>query len=195
MSLALAAVTGILFAAGTWLLLQRRLTRIIIGIGLLGHGANLLLVTSGGRAGNPGHRRISWEPRRIFRPLPQALALTAIVITFGVTAFLLALGYRSWQISRDDKVEDDLEDRMVARRNELDGPEGPVDDGDPDTNEFEAEGTRNDEYSASRHSGCCPDFRGRPVDTRWYPARTATPRHHRCFVSHGGRLHHRAHSR
>ena len=73
-------------------------------------------------------------------PLPQALALTAIVITFGVTAFLLALGYRSWQISRDDKVEDDLEDRMVARRNELDGPEGPVDDGDPDTNEFEAEG-------------------------------------------------------
>ena len=53
MSLALAAVTGILFAAGTWLLLQRRLTRIIIGIGLLGHGANLLLVTSGGRAGNP----------------------------------------------------------------------------------------------------------------------------------------------
>ena len=45
MSLALAAVTGILFAAGTWLLLQRRLTRIIIGIGLLGHGANLLLVT------------------------------------------------------------------------------------------------------------------------------------------------------
>ena len=68
MSLALAAVTGILFAAGTWLLLQRRLTRIIIGIGLLGHGANLLLVTSGGRAGNPGHRRIGWEPRRIFRP-------------------------------------------------------------------------------------------------------------------------------
>ena len=141
MRCALAAVTGILFAAGTWLLLQRRLTRIIIGIGLLGHGANLLLVTSGGRAGNPpvidGSAGI---PAEYSDPLPQALALTAIVITFGVTAFLLALGYRSWQISRDDKVEDDLEDRMVARRNELDGPEGPVDDGDPDTNEFEAEG-------------------------------------------------------
>ena len=83
MSLALAAVTGILFAAGTWLLLQRRLTRIIIGIGLLGHGANLLLVTSGGRATRSSTDQP--EPRRIFRPLPQALALTAIVITFGVT--------------------------------------------------------------------------------------------------------------
>jgi len=141
MSLALAAVTAILFAAGTWLLMQRRLTRIIIGIGLLGHGANLLLVTSGGRAGNPPVIDGSvGSPAEYSDPLPQALALTAIVITFGVTAFLLALGYRSWQINRDDKVEDDLEDRMVARRNELDGPEGPVDDGDPDTNEFEAEG-------------------------------------------------------
>jgi multicomponent Na+:H+ antiporter subunit C len=51
MSLLLAVVAAVLFAAGTWLLLQRRLTRIVIGIGLLGHGANLLLVTSGGRAG------------------------------------------------------------------------------------------------------------------------------------------------
>ena len=140
MSLALAAVTAILFAAGTWLLLQRRLTRIIIGIGLLGHGANLLLVTSGGRAGSPPVIDGSaGSPTEYSDPLPQALALTAIVITFGVTAFLLALGYRSWQINRDDKVEDDLEDRMVARLNELDGPEGPIDDGDPDTNEFEVE--------------------------------------------------------
>ena len=140
MSLALAAVTAILFAAGTWLLLQRRLTRIIIGIGLLGHGANLLLVTSGGRAGSPPVIDGSaGSPAEYSDPLPQALALTAIVITFGVTAFLLALGYRSWQINRDDKVEDDLEDRMVARLNELDGPEAPVDDGDPDTNEFEVE--------------------------------------------------------
>ena len=140
MSLALAAVTAILFAAGTWLLLQRRLTRIIIGIGLLGHGANLLLVTSGGRAGSPPVIDGSaGSPAEYSDPLPQALALTAIVITFGVTAFLLALGYRSWQINRDDKVEDDLEDRMVTRLNELDGPEGPIDDGDPDTNEFEVE--------------------------------------------------------
>ena len=47
-------------------------------------------------------------------PLPQALALTTIVITFGVTAFLLALAYRSWLLTRDDEVEDDVDDRAVA---------------------------------------------------------------------------------
>ena len=59
-------------------------------------------------------------------PLPQALALTAIVITFGVTAFLLALGFRSWQIDRDDQVEDDIEDRFVARLEQR-AAEGSVD--------------------------------------------------------------------
>ncbi|MGA0970874.1 MAG: Na(+)/H(+) antiporter subunit C [Ilumatobacteraceae bacterium] len=138
MSLLLAVVVAVLFAAGTWLLLQRRLTRIVIGIGLLGHGANLLLVTSGGRAGrSPVLDDTVGDPAQYSDPLPQALALTAIVITFGVTAFLLALGYRSWQINRDDKVEDDIEDRLVSRRHRTDGPEGPIDDGDPDTSEFE----------------------------------------------------------
>ena len=47
-------------------------------------------------------------------PLPQALALTAIVITFGVTAFLLAMAYRSWQLTHDDVVADDREDRLIA---------------------------------------------------------------------------------
>ena len=51
-------------------------------------------------------------------PLPQALALTAIVISFGITAFLLALAYRSWVLHRDDEVEDDLEDRRIARLGE-----------------------------------------------------------------------------
>jgi multicomponent Na+:H+ antiporter subunit C len=47
-------------------------------------------------------------------PLPQALALTAIVITFGVTTLLLALAYRSWLLTRDDEVQDDVGDRAVA---------------------------------------------------------------------------------
>jgi multicomponent Na+:H+ antiporter subunit C len=47
--------------------------------------------------------------------MPQALALTAIVITFGVTILLLALGYRSWLLTRDDEVQDDVGDRAVAR--------------------------------------------------------------------------------
>ena len=42
------------------------------------------------------------------------------MITFGVTAFLLALGYRSWRITHDDVVEDDVEDRFIARRRDGD---------------------------------------------------------------------------
>ena len=49
-------------------------------------------------------------------PLEQALILTAIVITFGITAFLLALAYRSWTEQGSDEVEDDIEDLRIARR-------------------------------------------------------------------------------
>lgn len=130
MTLLIAAVAGLLFACGTWLLMQRRLSRIIIGVGLLGHGANLLLVTSGGRGGRPPI--IDGSPLGDYAdPLPQALALTAIVITFGVTAFLLALGYRSWQLTGDDRVEDDVEDRMVERR-QADHAEAEHPEFDPD---------------------------------------------------------------
>jgi multicomponent Na+:H+ antiporter subunit C len=140
MSVLVALVVGLLFACGAWLLMQRRLTRIIIGLGLLGHGANLLLVTAGGNRGRPPiiDERGSVG---VADPVPQALVLTAIVISFGVTAFLLALGYRSWQITADDMVEDDIEDRAVARRASQDGPEGPVDDGDPTTDQLGREGT------------------------------------------------------
>ncbi len=111
----MAGVAAILFGCGTWLLMQRRLTRIIIGIGLLGHGANLLLVTSGGIGGRAPI--IGADEEGFYAdPLPQALALTAIVITFGVTAFLLALLFRSCHITRDVRHEDDLEDRLVSLR-------------------------------------------------------------------------------
>ena len=114
MTILTAAVIAVLFGCGTWLLMQRRLTRIIIGVGLLGHGANMLLVTAGGRGGRAPI--IDGSPITDYSdPLPQALALTAIVITFGVTAFLLALGYRSFQLTGDDQVEDDVEDRMIER--------------------------------------------------------------------------------
>ena len=49
-------------------------------------------------------------------PLPQALILTAIVITFGISAFLLAMIYRSWRLARNEVVGDDEEDRRVAGR-------------------------------------------------------------------------------
>lgn len=122
MSLVLAISTAMLFSLGTWLLLQRRLTRIIIGLGLIGHGANLLLLLSGQERGvAPFIGQI--DGRTVADPMPQALALTAIVIAFGVSAFLLALAYRSWQLTGDDLVEDDLEDRRIASTRVLDDEE------------------------------------------------------------------------
>ena len=113
MSLVLALATALLFSLGTWLVLQRRLSRLIIGLGLLGHGANLLLMLSGDRRGVAPIVG-STDGQRVADPMPQALALTAIVIAFGVSAFLLALAYRSWQLTGDDLVEDDIEDRRIA---------------------------------------------------------------------------------
>lgn len=117
MILGLAFVIGVLYAGGTYLLLQRTLTRIVLGLAVLGHGANLLLLVAGGRAGEaPLVDGQAASPETSADPLPQAMALTAIVITFGIIAFLLTLAYRSWTITHDDQVEDDVEDRRIARR-------------------------------------------------------------------------------
>ena len=48
-------------------------------------------------------------------PLPQALVLTAIVISLGTTAFVLAMAYRSWQLTGHDDVQDDVEDPAIRR--------------------------------------------------------------------------------
>lgn len=127
MSVLLAATAAALFSLGTWLLLQRRLTRIVIGIGLIGHGTNILLITSGGGGGIPPVIG-KGDPGDFSDPLPQALALTAIVITFGVTAFLLAMAYRSWQLTHDDVVADDLEDRLIAARQRTDSDVADVEE-------------------------------------------------------------------
>lgn len=115
----LALVTGVLYTVGVYLLLQRTLTRVVIGLGLLGHGANLLLLQAGGPAGGVPFTGADGGPAGTVGgtadPLPQAMVLTAIVITFGVSAFLLALAYRSWLLTGQDEVQDDVEDRRVAR--------------------------------------------------------------------------------
>jgi multicomponent Na+:H+ antiporter subunit C len=115
-TLVMALTVGMLYAAGTYLLLQRTLTRIVIGLALMGHGANLLLLMGGGMPGPPPLIGPDGPPAGAADPLPQALALTAIVITFGIMAFLLALAYRAWSITGNDEVEDDLEDRRLAER-------------------------------------------------------------------------------
>jgi multicomponent Na+:H+ antiporter subunit C len=111
MSVVLAFSAAVLFGLGTWLLLQRRLSRLIIGLSLIGHGANILLLISAGRRGRPVFVGAEGP---LADPLPQALALTAIVITFGVVAFLLSLAWKRYELTGDDLVEDDVEDRRIA---------------------------------------------------------------------------------
>lgn len=114
-SVVMALIIGILFATGVYLLLQRALTRVLIGLTLITHGANVLLLVAGGRAGPPAFVSSDGSlPVAVVDPLPQAMALTAIVISFAVSALLLALAYRSFLLTRDDAVQDDPEDRRIA---------------------------------------------------------------------------------
>ncbi len=128
----MALVVGGLFAIGFYLMLQRSLMRIVLGFILLGHGTNLLLLVAGGTPGRPPVPTGTTEASaRTADPLPQAMALTAIVITFGLTAFLMALAYRFWRLSGHDEVHDDVEDRLIgtARERADAGPESGRDEG------------------------------------------------------------------
>lgn len=110
------AVAG-LVAAGTFLVTSRSLSRIVLGFALLGHAAVLALLAAGGPVGSPPIVDGVPSPD-LANPLPQALSLTAIVITFGLTLFVLALARRQQMITGDDLVEDDVEDRRIATTEE-----------------------------------------------------------------------------
>ncbi|WP_100812583.1 Na(+)/H(+) antiporter subunit C [Microbacterium sp. BR1] len=114
-SLTLIIVMGALFACGVYAMLERSLTRVLIGFLLLGNAANLLLLIVMGRPGIAPFFG-SGETSEMSDPLPQALTLTAIVITFAISAFLLALIYRSWQLGQADTVMDDEEDVALRER-------------------------------------------------------------------------------
>ncbi len=110
-----AVLAGVLIAVGVAQLLQRTLTRIVIGVALIGQGANLVLLVAGGPPAAPP---LVGAEGPISDPLPQALALTAIVITFAMLGFLLALAWRAAKLTGEDRVEDDIEDRRVAHARE-----------------------------------------------------------------------------
>ncbi|PWJ03491.1 Na(+)/H(+) antiporter subunit C [Streptomyces sp. NWU49] len=131
----LALVVGGLFAVGFYLMLQRSLMRIVLGFLILGHGTNLLLLVGGGTPGLPPVLDgTSADPDRIADPLPQAMALTSIVITFGLTAFLMALAYRSWYLTGNDEVPDDPEDRRIGTiRERADEDRDTYPDPEPDS--------------------------------------------------------------
>ena len=130
-TIVLPVMIGGLYAAGVYLLLDRSLTRVLLGFVLLGNATNVLVLSTGGPAGLAPILGYS-EPEQINDPLPQALILTAIVITFGVSAFVLAIIHRSWRLARDEAVGTDEEDRRVAARRATDADELDPDDLDPD---------------------------------------------------------------
>jgi multicomponent Na+:H+ antiporter subunit C len=101
--IAVAVIVGLLASAGTYLIVQRGIVRVTLGFVLLGHAANVILLASGGlsRRGVP----IVGESDVPGDPLPQAFVLTAIVIGFGLTAFLLALAFRAGELFGDDDTE------------------------------------------------------------------------------------------
>lgn len=133
-NLTLALVAGALVAAGVYLVLERSLTRILVGVLLASNGVNVLFLVASGAAGGAPITGVT-EPQDMSDPLPQAFVLTAIVITLAVTAFLLTLAYRSFQIAGNDEVSDDVEDsaiRRLALDDETSGSYEPDDEGHPD---------------------------------------------------------------
>jgi multicomponent Na+:H+ antiporter subunit C len=102
-----AILAGLFFAAAVYLMLSRHVIRIMLGVALLGNAVNLLLFTAG---------RISREvppvilggdvlPPEAANPLPQALILTAIVISFSFFCFLMVLAYRAWQVLETEDTD------------------------------------------------------------------------------------------
>jgi multicomponent Na+:H+ antiporter subunit C len=113
-NLTLLTVMGALYACGIYLLLERSLTRVLLGLMLLTNATNLLILTTGGYAGLAPFFSKDTAAGDYNDPLPQALILTSIVISFAVTAFMLGMIYRTWVLARQDEIQDDAEDRRVA---------------------------------------------------------------------------------
>ncbi|GAA0359222.1 Na(+)/H(+) antiporter subunit C [Bacillus horti] len=96
MEIVMILVSGVLVTVGTYLLLTKSILRVVIGTVLLSHAAHFLLLTLPGLS--RGAPPLQGENAAQYAdPLPQALILTAIVISFGVTAFMLVLAYRTYK--------------------------------------------------------------------------------------------------
>ena len=109
MEAAFAILIGMFFPVAVYLLMSRQLVRVLLGIAILGNAVNLLIFTSGRllREVPPVIPEALQVPEgTIANPLPQALILTAIVISFSFFAFLLVLSFRAYQeLGTDNTVE------------------------------------------------------------------------------------------
>lgn len=105
MEIVISILAGFLFTVGVYNILQKQLLRIAIGTGLISHGAHLFILTMGKlKRGQPPI--IQEGITEYTDPLPQALILTSIVISFGVTSVILVLAYRTINENDTDNIEE-----------------------------------------------------------------------------------------
>lgn len=123
MELLVASAVGVLTAGGVYLMLRLRAFPVILGLALLSYAVNVFLFASGRLAVGLPPVLQKYGEASYTDPLPQALVLTAIVISFGMTALLVMIALGAFLESDDDRVDVD-----VVRP----GPD-PADDGDGDT--------------------------------------------------------------
>lgn len=116
------ATIGILVAAGTYLVLRRRTFPVILGLAFLSYGVNLFLFASG--------RLVRNQPPLLDAvssyadPLPHALVLTAIVISFGMTALLVMIALAAWAAGGDDRIDQPADDGRARRTDQPPGGAG-----------------------------------------------------------------------
>lgn|SRR5690606_10361972 len=109
MELLLIILLGLLYAAGVYLILRRSMVKLLFGILLLGSGANILIFLLGGIT--KGKPPVIAEDAKLFQdvfadPVPQALILTAIVISFAMIAFAIVLLKRVYALVDSDDLDD-----------------------------------------------------------------------------------------
>ena len=113
LELLVASAIGILTAAGMYLLLRLRTFPVIMGISLLTYAVNVFLFASGRLT--TGAPPILTDATRYTDPLPQALVLTAIVISFGMTAVVVMIGLGAYLGGRDDRVDDPTDEPQTEQ--------------------------------------------------------------------------------
>ncbi|RDI59725.1 Na(+)/H(+) antiporter subunit C [Nocardia pseudobrasiliensis] len=123
-NITLLILIAVMVACGVYLVLERAVSKMLLGLLLFGNAINLLIITLGGP---DGRAPITGEGNRVHDepadPLAQAMVLTSIVITMGLAAFVLALAYRAYVLTLSEQVENDPEDVKVAARREGEDPE------------------------------------------------------------------------
>lgn len=131
MALLLAIASGVLFAAGIYMMLRRSLVKILVGLLLLGYAVNLLLFNSAELipARPPLIPLGSAQPPAVYAdPIPQALILTAIVISFGLTAFAVVLMRQVYGILGTDDLDEMRCTDIPCVEEDLTSPEDTVEE-------------------------------------------------------------------